>query len=78
MKNQPSLFSSIFSVLWLASMLAAVWSGLAHLPQATRYGLIQSASWSPSVAHYYSSAALLFLGTYAFTVGVFRGVVPTA
>ena len=73
MKNQPSLFSSIFSMLWLASMLAAVWSGLAHLPQATRYGLIQSASWSPSVAHYYSSAALLFLGTYAFTVWRLQG-----
>ena len=73
MKNQPSLFSSIFSALWLASMLAAVWSGLAHLPQAARYGLIQSASWSPSVAHYYSSAALLFLGTYAFTVWRLHG-----
>ena len=73
MKNQPSLFSSFFSVLWLASMLAAVWSGLAHLPQAGRYGLIQSTSWAPSVAHYYSSAALLFLGTYAFTVWRLQG-----
>ena len=73
MKNQPSLFSSFFSVLWLASMLTAVWSGLAHLPQAGRYGLIQSSNWSPSVAHYYSSAALLFLGTYAFTVWRLQG-----
>ena len=73
MKNQLSLFSSFFSVLWLASMLAAVWSGLAHLPQAGRYGLIQSTSWAPSVAHYYSSAALLFLGTYAFTVWRLQG-----
>lgn len=73
MKDQRSLFSSFFSVLWLASMLTAVWSGLAHLPQAGRYGLIPSASWSPSVAHYYSSAALLFLGTYAFTVWLLQG-----
>ena len=77
MKNQPSLFSSIFSVLWLASMLTAVWSGLAHLPQAARYGLIQSASWSPSVAHYYSSAALLFLGHTPLLSGGFRGAAPS-
>ncbi len=54
-------------------MLAAVWSGLTHLPWVGRYGLIQSSNWSPSVAHYYSAAALLFLGTYAFTVWRLKG-----
>ena len=73
MKNQPSLFSSLFSILWLASMLSAVWSGLTHLPQVWRYGLIHSSNWSPSVAHYYSAAALLFLGTYAFVVWRLQG-----
>ena len=78
MKNQPSLFSSLFSILWLASMLSAVWSGLTHLPQVWRYGLIHSSNWSPSVAHYYSAAALLFLETYALRCGVFRVAAPTA
>lgn len=54
-------------------MLSAVWSGLSHLPQMGRYGLIPSANWSPSVAHYYSSAALLFLGTYAVTIWWLQG-----
>ena len=56
-----------------ARMLSAVWSGLSHLPQLARYGLVQSLSWSPSVAHYYSSAALLFLGTYALTIWWLQG-----
>lgn len=73
MKNQPSLFSSFFTMVWLACMLSAVWSGLTHLPQAMRYGLITSSHWSPSVAHYYSAAALLFLGTYAFAVWRLQG-----
>lgn len=73
MKKQKTLFSSFFSLLWLISMLSAVWSGITHLPLMNRYGLIQSASWSPSVAHYYSSAALLFLGTYAFTIWRLQG-----
>ena len=73
MKKQNTLFSSFFSVLWLMSMLSAVWSGISHLPLMSRYGLIHSANWSPSVAHYYSSAALLFLGTYAFTIWRLQG-----
>ena len=73
MKNQKSLFSSFFSLLWLASMLSAVWSGMSHLPVMSRYGLTLGTSWSPSVAHYYSSAALLFLGTYAFTIWRLQG-----
>ena len=73
MKKQRTLFSSFFSLLWLVSMLSAVLSGIAHLPVMSRYGLIHSANWSPSVAHYYSSAALLFLGTYAFTIWWLQG-----
>ena len=73
MKNQKTLFSSFFSLLWLSSMLSAVWSGISHLPVMSRYGLTLGTSWSPSVAHYYSSAALLFLGTYAFTIWRLQG-----
>lgn len=73
MKKQKTLFSSLFSLLWLVSMLSAVWSGMSHLPLMVRYGLVPSANWSPSVAHYYSSAALLFLGTYAFTIWLRQG-----
>jgi len=72
-KNQPTLFSSVFGIFWLCSMLSAVWSGLTHLPQVGRYGLIHTTNWSPSVAHYYSAAALLFWGTYAFTVWRLQG-----
>ena len=73
MKKQKTLFSSFFSLLWLVSMLSAVWSGMSHLPVMSRYGLVHSANWSPSVSHYYSSAALLFLGTYAFTIWRLQG-----
>ena len=73
MKNRQTLFSSFFSLLWFVSMFSAVWSGISHLPLMSRYGLVHSVSWSPSVAHYYSSAALLFLGTYAFTIWRLQG-----
>ena len=73
MKKQKTLFSSFFSLIWLISMLSAVWSGMSHLPFMSRYGLVHSINWSPSVAHYYSSAALLFLGTYAFTIWRLQG-----
>ena len=73
MKKTEPLFSSFFSLLWLISMLCAVWSGLLHLPQASRYGLMRLSSWSPSVAHYYSAAALLCLGTYGFVVWRMEG-----
>ena len=49
-------------------MLAAIVSGLAHLPFAFRYGLINTWRASPTVAHYWSAAALLLLGTYAAVV----------
>ena len=73
MKNRQTLFSSFFSLLWFVSMFSAVWSGISHLPLMIRYGLVPSANWSPSVSHYYSSAALLFLGTYAFTIWRLQG-----
>lgn len=73
MKTHQTLFSSFFSLLWFVSMLSAVWSGILHLPLMIRYGLVPSANWSPSVSHYYSSAALLFLGTYAFTIWRLQG-----
>ena len=73
MKKQKTLFSSFFSLLWLVSMFSAVWSGILHLPILSRYGLVRSVTWPPSVPHYYSSAALLFLGTYAFTIWRLQG-----
>ena len=73
MKKRQTLFSSFFSLLWLVSMLSAVWSGISHLPLLSRYGLLRSAAWPPSVPHYYSSAALLLLGTYAFTIWRLKG-----
>lgn len=54
-------------------MFCAIWSGLSHLPLAARYGLLRPSHWSPSVAHYYSAAALLLLGTYGFTVWRLEG-----
>ena len=36
------LFSGLFHILWPASLMAAVLSGLAHLPFAVRYGLVLS------------------------------------
>ncbi len=68
MKEEPCLFSAFFKLLWLAAMLAAIVSGLAHLPFAFRYGLINSWRASPTVAHYWSAAALLLLGAYAAVV----------
>ena len=73
MKKRSSLFSSFFSMLWLASMLCAVWSGLLHLPLAVRYGLVRGWHGAPSVAHYWSAAALLMLGTYALLVWKLHG-----
>lgn len=68
MKEEPRLFSVFFKLLWAAAMLAAIVSGLAHLPFAFRYGLVHSWRASPTVAHYWSAAALLLLGTYAAVV----------
>ena len=68
MKEDPRLFSAFFKLLWAACMLAAIVSGLAHLPFAFRYGLINTWRASPTVAHYWSAAALLLLGTYAAVV----------
>lgn len=73
MKEEPCLFSAFFKLLWMAAMLAAIVSGLAHLPFAFRYGLINSWRASPTVAHYWSAAALLLLGTYAAAVWLAAG-----
>ncbi|WP_288230043.1 FeS-binding protein [uncultured Desulfovibrio sp.] len=73
MKEEPCLFSAFFKLLWVAAMLAAIVSGLAHLPFAFRYGLINSWRASPTVAHYWSAAALLLLGTYAAVVWLAAG-----
>ena len=72
MKSRPCLFSPVFGALWLCSMVAAVLSGLAHLPLAWRYGLIP---WNgkATVVHYWAAAALLLLGTYACMVWWARG-----
>lgn len=68
MTQRPRLFSNFFNILWLAAVLAAVLSGLAHLPVAYRYGIMHIWRSSPTVAHYWSAAALLLLGSYATAV----------
>ena len=61
------LFPGLFHILWPASLMAAVLSGLAHLPFAVRYGLVD---WDnrASLWHYYAAAALLMLSTYAVII----------
>lgn len=68
MTQRPRLFSSFFNLLWFAAVLAAVLSGLAHLPVAYRYGIMHIWRSSPTVTHYWSAAALLLLGAYAAVV----------
>ncbi|WP_165067483.1 FeS-binding protein [Desulfovibrio sp. ZJ200] len=68
MTQRPRLFSSFFNLLWFAAVLAAVLSGLAHLPVAHRCGIMPVWRSSPTVAHYWSAAALLLLGAYAAVV----------
>ena len=68
MKEEPCLFSVFFRLFWGAAMLTAIVSGLAHLPFAFRYGLVHAWRASTTVAHYWSAAALLMLGTYATVV----------
>ncbi|MGE9985448.1 FeS-binding protein [Desulfovibrio sp. SGI.169] len=68
MKEEPRLFSAFFTLLWAVVMLAAIVSGLAHLPFAFRYGLVSSWRAAPTLAHYWSAAALLLLGAYAAVV----------
>ena len=65
--RRRKLFPALFRVLWSASLMTAVVSGLSHLPFAVRFGLV---GWDnrASLWHYYAAAALLMLGTYALIV----------
>ena len=65
MKDSGPLFSSFILMLWDAAVLVALVSGLAHLPVAYRYGLIDTWDTSPTVIHYWSAAAILLLAAYA-------------
>lgn len=65
MKDRGPLFSSFILMVWDVAVLAALLSGLAHLPMAYRYGLIDTWDTSPTVIHYWSAAALLLLAAYA-------------
>ncbi|WP_291440556.1 FeS-binding protein [Desulfovibrio sp.] len=62
-----SLFSGLFHMLWAASLAVAAFSGLAHLPFAVRYGLVDWDNRAP-LWHYYAAAALLMLSTYAVII----------
>ena len=65
MKDRGPLFSSFILLVWDAAVLTALVSGLAHLPVAYRYGLIDTWDTSPTVIHYWSAAAMLLLAAYA-------------
>lgn len=65
MRDRGPLFSSFILFLWDAAVLTALVSGLAHLPVAYRYGLIDTWDTSPTVIHYWSAAAMLLLAAYA-------------
>lgn len=66
-QGKGKLFSNVFLTLWAASLVVAVFSGLAHLPFTVRYGLTDWENRAP-LWHYYAAAALLMLGTYALIV----------
>lgn len=68
MKERDSLFSAFVHFLWGAAVAAALISGLAHLPLAYRYGLIDTWNTSPTLIHYWAAAALLFLCAYVSVV----------
>lgn len=65
MRDRGPLFSSFILLVWDAAVLAALVSGLAHLPVAYRYGLIDTWDTSPTVIHYWAAAAMLLLAAYA-------------
>ena len=68
MRDRGPLFSSFILMLWDAAVLTALVSGLAHLPVAYRYGLIDTWDTSPTVIHYWAAAAMLLLAAYAGVV----------
>ncbi|MFT4301169.1 MAG: FeS-binding protein [Desulfovibrio sp.] len=61
------LFSGMFSAFWVVALLVATLSGLAHLPVAVRYSLINIDN-QATVWHYYAVALLLMLETYAVII----------
>ena len=70
--RRRKLFPALFRVLWSASLMTAVVSGLSHLPFAVRFGLV---GWDnrASLWHYYAAAALLMLSTYAVIIWGWEG-----
>ncbi len=66
-QGKRQLFSGVFLTLWAASLVVAVFSGLAHLPFTVRYGLTDWENRAP-LWHYYAAAALLMLSTYAVII----------
>ena len=71
-QRKQGLFSGIFLMLWAASLMVAVLSGLAHLPFTARYGLMEWENQAP-LWHYYAAAALLLLSTYAVMIWWWQG-----
>lgn len=65
MRDRGPLFSTCVLFLWDAAVIAALLSGLAHLPVAYRYGLIDTWNTSPTVIHYWAAAGILLLAAYA-------------
>ena len=66
------LFSGTFCALWTIALLTATLSGLAHLPVAVRYSLINIDN-QATIWHYYAVALLLMLETYAVIIWWFQG-----
>lgn len=62
----------MFCALWVTALVTASFSGLAHLPVAIRYSLINMDN-QATVWHYSAVALLLMLESYAIIVWWFQG-----
>lgn len=71
-RTPTRLFSGMFCALWTIALLTASLSGLAHLPVAVRYSLINIDN-QATIWHYYAVALLLMLETYAVIIWWFQG-----
>ena len=71
-RTPTRLFGSTFCTLWVTALLTAALSGLAHLPVAIRYSLINLDN-QATIWHYYAVALLLMLETYAVITWWFQG-----
>ncbi|MBB5143390.1 FeS-binding protein [Desulfovibrio intestinalis] len=71
-RTPTRLFSGTFCALWTIALLTATLSGLAHLPVAVRYSLINIDN-QATVWHYYAVALLLMLETYAVIIWWVQG-----